>query len=111
MPVGIAHQVAGKGQAPRHRSALLIEHAGDDLVRVASRQTAEDRQARFIGASGGSVGARQGDLTLDETTATPAQGQMSPVVAENGDYDFFEQGTQEFLLVAGRRRGGRTRRS
>ena len=107
MPAGIAQQVGGKGQAPCRRSALPIENAGDDLVRVASCQTAQERQGLFIGANGGRARARQMDIQFGQSAPAPAQGQMSPVVVtENGDDDFFHQAAQEFLLVAGRGRGG-----
>jgi hypothetical protein len=47
------------------------------------------------------------NIQFGQSATPPAQGQMGPVVvAENGDDDFFHQGAQEFLLVAGRGRGG-----
>ncbi|MGH8547755.1 MAG: hypothetical protein ACRERU_03980 [Methylococcales bacterium] len=101
----VPDQVGAETQTPRGSPLLAVENAGNDGVGIVDCQATHEAQSLFIGADRGGPRTGQVDVEFGQLTTAPSKSEMGPVlVAEYGEDHFFQQGTQEFLLVAG---GGR----
>ena len=82
---------------------MPIENAGNDGVGIVDRETAHQRRRVFVGAHRRGAAMRQIKIDLGKSAAAPTQRQVRTIlILVDGD-DLFEQGTQQFLLVACRR--------
>ena len=76
MTAQIADSVGVKTMTICAGSALPIENAGDDSVRIISRQTPHERDRILVCPHDGWTQPRQIERRFGESATTPAQGEM-----------------------------------
>jgi hypothetical protein len=101
--VAIAAQTAdvqrGEARSAGGVFALTIEDAGDDGVGVVRGETANEGQAVLVGSNARRTGA-QADMKFGDGAPAPAEREVrAALVALDGEHDFFQQGTEQLLLV------------